>query len=284
MRIIAGEFRSRLLLTPRDAETVRPIPDRVKESLFSLLRGQFEEANEGAGANVLDLFAGTGAIGLEAVSRGAAWCVMVEKDRDVADLLRKNIASLGVQARCEVVLGDALGPSVLARCPDPLNIAFMDPPYPVVRSELGYRRVIAQAAGIIQRLAPGGFLVLRTPWPLFIEPADEPSPRGGPRHPRHSRRGPDADDAVWGDARGRAERGGNDRARKRHISRHETIQPEDDVEALDRDENGDPDNDTTRKRQVADMLIPGAIGPETHTYHQMGVHLYMRQPPPAKKE
>lgn len=280
MRIIAGEFRSRLLLTPRDAETVRPIPDRVKESLFSLLRGQFEEANQGAGAHVLDLFAGTGAIGLEAVSRGATWCVMVEKDRDVTDLLRKNIASLGVQDRCEVVVGDALGPSVLARCPDPLNIAFMDPPYPVVRSELGYRRVIAQAAGIIQRLAPGGFLVLRTPWPLLIEPADEASPRGGPRHPRRGRRSQGADQPAWDGTR----EGEDDRPRKGRGPRHETIQPEDDVEALDREENGGPDSDAARKRQVADLLIPGAIGPETHTYHQMGVHLYMRQPPPAQKE
>ncbi len=281
MRIIAGEFRSRLLLTPRDAETVRPIPDRVKESLFSLLRGHFEEANQGAGAHVLDLFAGTGAIGLEAVSRGAAWCVLVEKDRDVADLLRKNIASLGVQGRCEVVVGDALGPSVLARCPDPLNIAFIDPPYPVVRSELGYRRVIAQAGGIIQRLAPGGFLVLRTPWPLFIESPDEgiakPAGRASARAPSRRRHRDDSDAASWQGARA------SDSQRKARGPRHESIQPEDDVEALDRAENEEHGADPTRKRQKADLLIPGAIGPETRVYHQMGVHLYMRQPPSAKK-
>src|ERR1044071_7748596 len=104
MRIIAGEFRSRRLITPRDDSTTRPIPDRVKVSLFGLLRGHCE------GATVFDGFAGTGAIGLEAVSRGAASCVFVEKDRAAAAMLRQNIDSLGASDRCELFIGDALGP------------------------------------------------------------------------------------------------------------------------------------------------------------------------------
>src|ERR1044071_3842661 len=121
MRIIAGEFRSRRVLTPPDDSTTRPIPDRVKVSLFGLLRGHCE------GANVFDGFAGTGAIGLEAISRGAARCVFVEKDRDAAAMLRQNIDSLGAAERSELIIGDALGPGALARVPRPLTLAFLDP-------------------------------------------------------------------------------------------------------------------------------------------------------------
>src|SRR5215475_7819068 len=103
MRIIAGEFRSRRLLTPKDDAVTRPIPDRVKESLFGLLRGHCE------GAQVFDGFAGTGALGLEAISRGAGRCVFVEKDKGAAELLRRNIEALGAGDRCELILGDALG-------------------------------------------------------------------------------------------------------------------------------------------------------------------------------
>jgi 16S rRNA (guanine966-N2)-methyltransferase len=263
VRIIAGEFKSRALLTPRDAETVRPIPDRVKESLFSLLRGQCEDAG------VLDLFAGTGAIGLEAVSRGAAWCVMVEKDRDVVQLLRRNVALLGVEDRTEVVQGDALGPGALARCPDPLNLVFMDPPYPLVRSELGYRRVVSQAGALIQRLAPGGFLVLRTPWPMLLDPPDDSAgseERTGGKWGRR-RRGVEASDDVddrW--TRGPRRDESDTTARGK-------------VDGDEVEGNAVPGHASVPaiNRQRADMKIPGAVGPETHTYHQMGVHLYMRE-------
>src|ERR1700733_3582842 len=111
MRIISGRFRSRRLLSPKDAATTRPIPDRVKESLFSMLRGNCE------GATVIDCFAGTGAIGLEALSLGAAKVVFVERDRKAAELLERNIDLLEVQDETEVVQADALGPAALARCP-----------------------------------------------------------------------------------------------------------------------------------------------------------------------
>jgi 16S rRNA (guanine(966)-N(2))-methyltransferase RsmD len=169
MRIIAGEFRSRKLETPRDAETTRPIPDRVKESLFAILRGHFE------GAAVFDGFAGTGAIGLEAVSRGAARCIMVEKNRDVAAILRRNVEVLGAGDRCEVVVGDALGPGALSRCPEPVDLVFLDPPYDLVRDPVGWKRVRAQMEQLVARLADDGFAALRTPWP-FLHDAPEQTP------------------------------------------------------------------------------------------------------------
>src|SRR6185436_5598593 len=105
---------------------------------FALLRGHCE------GASVFDAFSGTGAIGLEAVSRGASRCVLVEKDRDAAAMLKANIESLGAADRCELVIGDALGAGAMARCPRPVHLAFFDPPYPLIRDPIGWKRVRAQ--------------------------------------------------------------------------------------------------------------------------------------------
>ena len=154
MRIIAGQFRSRKLLSPPAGSTTRPIPDRVKESLFGILRGNTE------GAAVLDVFAGTGAIGLEAVSRGAERCVFVERDRRVAEMLKANIETLGCGDRCEVVVGDALGLSVLARSPRPVDLIFFDPPYPMVEDAMpggGWDRVRGQFSRLIDLLSDHGF-------------------------------------------------------------------------------------------------------------------------------
>jgi 16S rRNA (guanine966-N2)-methyltransferase len=168
MRIISGEFRRRNLHTPPDASTTRPIPDRVKESVFAILRGHTE------GATVLDAFSGCGAIGLEAVSRGATQCVFVEMDKKAAALIKQNIDMLGCGNRCTVVQGDALGPAMLARVPRPLKLAFFDPPYPIMRDGLGYKRVIHQMSSVIKLLQDDGYAVLRTPWPLEI-PVEEAS-------------------------------------------------------------------------------------------------------------
>ncbi|MFA6046161.1 MAG: RsmD family RNA methyltransferase, partial [Phycisphaerales bacterium] len=161
----------------------RPIPDRVKESVFSLLRGHYE------GASVFDAFAGTGAIGLEALSRGAARVVFVERDKAVAEVLMSNIEMLGVGDRAELVTGDALGAGALARAPRPLTMAFFDPPYPLMRDPLGFKRIMAQVSAIVDRIEPKCFVVLRTPWPLFIEPGEaEPAApdrkKGGEKKPR----------------------------------------------------------------------------------------------------
>jgi 16S rRNA (guanine(966)-N(2))-methyltransferase RsmD len=171
MRIIAGEFRSRKLFTPPDAEITRPIPDRVKESVFMLLRGHVE------GNAIFDAFAGTGAIGLEAISRGASHAVLVEQNKQIAALLRKNVEQFGVQDKCEVVVGDALGMGAIARCPSPVQIVFLDPPYPLIRDPLGWRRITSAMQQLAANLNPDGFIVLRTPWPFFLDvPLDQPNP------------------------------------------------------------------------------------------------------------
>lgn len=174
MRIIAGEFRRRTLRTPPDATVTRPIPDRVRESVFALLRGHCE------GARVIDLFAGTGAIGLEAISRGAAKCLFVERDRDIARLLQGNIDALGVADRCEVLHADALGAGALARAPRPLTLAFLDPPYPLVRDRLGFQRVLSQVAALVDVLSDDGFVILRTPHPFVLDEAEAAAPEAGP--------------------------------------------------------------------------------------------------------
>jgi 16S rRNA (guanine966-N2)-methyltransferase len=121
MRIVAGAWRGRPLVAPK-GDATRPTADRTREALFSMLLsrlGSFE------GLAVADLFAGSGALGLEALSRGAASCLFVEQDRAALDALRANVAKLGatgVDIRAQSVL--ALGP---AR--QPLDLVMMDPPY-----------------------------------------------------------------------------------------------------------------------------------------------------------
>ncbi|HMN95953.1 MAG TPA: 16S rRNA (guanine(966)-N(2))-methyltransferase RsmD [Phycisphaerales bacterium] len=161
LRIIAGEFRSRLLETPPDAAT-RPMTDRVKESLFNLLRGWFE------GATVLDLFAGVGTLGLEAISRGAAHAHMVERDRAIYRMLRRNIDELGCGDRVEAVQADALSAVALAGVRRPLDLIFIDPPYPEMIDDRGRRRVLEQAARCRGLMGDRGFLTLRTP----LDPAE----------------------------------------------------------------------------------------------------------------
>lgn len=263
MRIIAGEFRHRKLHTPRDDLTTRPIPDRVKESLFSILRGHCE------GAQVLDCFAGTGSIGLEALSRGAAFVLFVEKDKNAAAILERNIEMLGCADRCEVLKGDALGAAVPARCPRPLDLAFFDPPYPLVRDAAGWDRVRGQVARIVSLLTDTGYACLRTPQPFMLgaAPPDRPEePRGRPRR-RDKRR----------------ERLG------RKLREQEWVLDEIDVDAIESQTAADEEElieleldpapraqDEAPPRAPADLAIPGAIGPETHKYGGTAVHLYMR--------
>src|SRR5688500_14793859 len=98
MRIIAGEWRGRPLVAPEGRGT-RPTSDRAREGLFSMLQSRLGSFD---GLRVADLFAGTGALGLEALSRGAGHCTFVEKDRQALDILRRNIDRLGAGERCEV--------------------------------------------------------------------------------------------------------------------------------------------------------------------------------------
>ncbi len=177
VRIIGGEFKRRNLHTPRDANTARPLPDRVRTSLFNMLQGHIE------GEEVYDSFAGVGTFGFEAVSRGAARVVMVERHKGVLDLLRRTIDDLGVHERAELVPADALGPAALARCPRPAHIVFMDPPYPMMQDPASRTRVMDQFARLIQNLDDDGFAILRTPLPYVdVEPDEDPD-KPGIRHP-----------------------------------------------------------------------------------------------------
>jgi 16S rRNA (guanine966-N2)-methyltransferase len=121
MRVIAGEWRGRPLVAPK-GDTTRPTADRTREALFSMLAsrvGSFE------GLAVADLFAGSGALGLEALSRGAASCLFVEHDKAALDALKTNIAKLGAKgAEVRATSALALGPAI-----KPLDLILMDPPY-----------------------------------------------------------------------------------------------------------------------------------------------------------
>lgn len=276
MRIIAGEFRRRKLLSPPEGASTRPIPDRVKESLFGILRGNVE------GATVLDVFAGTGAIGLEAVSRGAARCVLIERDKRVAETLRRNVETLGCEERCEVVTGDALGMAVLARCPRPVDLIFFDPPYPLVQDATpggGWERVRAQFSRLVEFLSDHGFAVLRTPWP-FRHP-DDPAVAAAEaeERARSERRG----------GGGRAERGR--RGRVEHLRAGPEVDDEgdeiveelgdwDDVgEAGEEGEGEDGQGQGAVARHMVDLTLPNAVGPETHVYRHTALHFYMRRRP-----
>ncbi|WP_129793738.1 16S rRNA (guanine(966)-N(2))-methyltransferase RsmD [Sphingosinicella sp. CPCC 101087] len=122
MRIIAGAWRGRVIEAPLGQAT-RPTSDRAREGLFSMLLsriGSFE------GLQVADLFAGTGALGLEALSRGAESCLFVEKDRAAVDTIRRNASRLGAEGRAELRAQAVEHAAPPAR---PRDLVFMDPPY-----------------------------------------------------------------------------------------------------------------------------------------------------------
>lgn len=123
MRIIAGEFRRQNLFAPRGLKT-RPMLDRVREAIFSVLGGKFK------GDRVLDLFAGSGSLGLEAISRGASHCLFIESDAAALEAIHRNVEKLGVEDRVHVMKTDAL------RWMDErekFDLFFCDPPYKLLR-------------------------------------------------------------------------------------------------------------------------------------------------------
>src|SRR5215208_1710821 len=127
LRIVGGVHRGRRLVAPL-GDTVRPTSDRAREALFNILsHGRFAASGlPFAGNPVLDAFAGTGALGLEALSRGAGVAVFIEMEREALAALRRNIAALGEEDSAHLVAGDATRPPRAAmRC----ALAFLDPPY-----------------------------------------------------------------------------------------------------------------------------------------------------------
>ena len=195
MRIIAGRCRGRRLMAPT-WEGVRPTSDRLRETLFNVL------APDVAGASVLDVYAGTGAVGLEALSRGAASVVFVERDRRAVALLRRNAAACGAEA-CAIVARDAVA-ALRAPLPGPFDIVFLDPPY----TDAARDAAVSLAA---RHVAPGGVLVLE-----HATRVDAPAHAGGLRCARQIRQGDStlsfyrAPASVSTDAADATDRGGED--------------------------------------------------------------------------
>jgi len=180
LQIIGGHYRSRRLHTPADAETTRPYAHRVKESVFNILRGHLE------GARVLDLFAGVGTMGIEAISRGATEVLMVEQDRRIFSLLQQNVEELGCTAEADLLRGDALASVALLRSPRPLDIVFVDPPFALMRTEAGRQRVLDQIGRAAGLLDPEALVVLRTPLDANRTPHEVPQ-MAGPEVRDHGR-------------------------------------------------------------------------------------------------
>ncbi len=151
VRIVAGEFRGRNLAAPR-TQTIRPTADRLRESLFNVLAHAYDDIV--ADARVLDLFAGTGALGLEAISRGARYAIFVEEGVEGRGLIRANIEALGLTGRTKLLRRDAtkLGP---AGTVEPFQLVFADPPY---GKGLGEAALASAVEG--GWLAPGAIVVL----------------------------------------------------------------------------------------------------------------------------
>jgi 16S rRNA (guanine966-N2)-methyltransferase len=152
MRIVAGRFRGRAIAAPKD-ESVRPTSDRVRESLFNILEHGLAGFSL-SGARVIDLFAGTGALGLEALSRGAAFCLFVDDTVGARALIRTNIELLQLTGATRIFRRDAtnLGPAGTMAS---FALAFLDPPY---GKGLGERALKALADG--GWLSPGAVTVL----------------------------------------------------------------------------------------------------------------------------
>lgn len=128
MRIIAGEWRSRRLVFP-PSDVTRPMPDRVREAVFSMLGAHYGTPGVLPPLHVADVFAGSGSLGLEALSRGAADGVFFERDRRALTALRTNLESLNVGRRATVVTRDAWIAAALPRLENPFDLVFLDPPY-----------------------------------------------------------------------------------------------------------------------------------------------------------
>ncbi len=125
MRVVGGRLRGRNIASP-SSNAIRPTADRLRESLFNILMHAYDNPIEGA--RVLDLFAGTGALGIEAVSRGAAFTLFVDNGAEARALLRNNVEALGLGGVTKVYRRDAtdLGPAYPV---EPFSLAFLDPPY-----------------------------------------------------------------------------------------------------------------------------------------------------------
>lgn len=158
MRVIAGAAKGRRLRAPAGRQ-VRPTTDRVRQTMFDLLAGRTQRAR------VLDLFAGSGALGIEALSRGAREAVFVEESRQACDVILQNLQATGLRSVGHIRRAEALR-WLARRAKDPFDLVFVDPPY---AGDLGFlARVLKRLAGGWVR--PGGTVVVEAgaaevPWP-----------------------------------------------------------------------------------------------------------------------
>jgi len=147
MRIVAGTYRGRVVQAPA-GETTRPTSDRVREAVFSAV-GSIAGSDLGGGA-VLDAFAGSGALGLEALSRGCTHVVFAEQDRGAVQVIRANVAALGAERNCTIVSGDVFALAKRKSLPHtPYSLLMLDPPY---------RLDAVQVASLVATLAENGQL------------------------------------------------------------------------------------------------------------------------------
>ncbi len=179
MRIIGGEFRGRKILPPpsapaRDARpgrgthVTRPITDRVKQALFDRLT-----VMQAFGAHTLDVFAGTGSLGLEALSRGADFCTFIEQHRQPASILERNLEALGLSGRAAVLTADALSPHWLRSVAAPRpELVFLDPPYPLSESARDLDRIARVIHALAEATDPAAVLVLRASDRVVPPPAE----------------------------------------------------------------------------------------------------------------
>jgi 16S rRNA (guanine966-N2)-methyltransferase len=149
MRVIAGSAGGITLTAPRGRAT-RPITDRVKETLFAILAPRLN------GARVLDLYAGSGSIGIEALSRGAAECTFVERGREAVAALRDNLERTRLSSQARIIAGDAIA-FLEADDGAPWDLGFLDPPY-VQDAILAPLRLLSG------RLAPSGMVIVKHFW------------------------------------------------------------------------------------------------------------------------
>ena len=167
MRITGGTYRGRQLAAPRD-QAVRPTSDRTRQAIFNMLRHKdFDIGFTLEGARVLDLFAGTGALGIEALSHGARWCLLVDDSAESRALQRQNVETLGLTGATRIWRRDAtdLGP-IGPSAGGPFELVFLDPPY---RKEMIPKALASLKAG--GWLADQALLVAETD---ANEPLDAP--------------------------------------------------------------------------------------------------------------
>lgn len=157
MRVIAGKWRSRRLLRPATSAT-RPPPDRLKETVFNILGNHYGTLSDLPTFRVADVFAGSGAFGLEALSRGAAACTFFERERTALAALRQNITSLGAEAFSTIVSLDAWQSASQARPDEPFALFFLDPPYRESEDTMPQGRVCEFLARLCD--SPAGTLVV----------------------------------------------------------------------------------------------------------------------------